>query len=64
MTDDMLALSLQIIGVFNLKYPGHQLLCLFDHSSNHKAFDADALRSTKVAMGWGGKQPILNKSEG
>ena len=36
-----------------------QYLFLFDHSANHEAFAADALRSSVMNKGWGGKQPKL-----
>ena len=36
-----------------------QYLFLFDHSANHEAFAHDALRSSVVNKGWGGKQPKL-----
>ena len=36
-----------------------QYLFLFDHSANHEAFAADALRASVVNKGWGGKQPKL-----
>lgn len=40
-----------------------QYLFLFDHSANHEAFASDALRSSVINKGWGGKQPKLRTSE-
>ena len=39
-----------------------QYLFLFDHSANHEAFASDALRSSVVNKGWGGKQAKLRST--
>jgi len=47
------------IEIFNYKYPDGIAVFIFDCSSAHKAFSADALLAHKMNRGPGGKQPLM-----
>ena len=64
-TDDMIQHVIEVMDGLDAKYGEgrFQYVFLFDHSANHEAFAADALRATSMSKGWGGKQSKLRTTE-
>ncbi|KAF8747109.1 hypothetical protein RHS01_11445 [Rhizoctonia solani] len=62
---DMPQLIAQIkdaIKIFEVKFPGAQMLLFVDQSSAHNAYAADALNAWKMNVTPGGKQPIMHNT--
>lgn len=47
------------VTIFKKQFPTCTGVCLFDNSTNHGAFAADALVATHIGMNPGGKQPKM-----
>ena len=63
-TDDMIYHAVEVMDGLDVKFGKgrFQYLFLFDHSANHEAFATDALRSSVISKGWGGKQAKLRST--
>ena len=59
----MLAQLKQAIKIFDITHPGKQGLFLFDNSTGHNAYAADALLAHKMGCNPSGKQPFLRATE-
>lgn len=57
--DHIIQQTLAAISVFEAAHPDCQALFLFVNATSHSAFGEDALRTSRMNKGWGGKQPHM-----
>ena len=49
----------EVISMYEFRYPGKQLVFIFDWSSGHDKKPVDSVTLAKLRLNFGGKQPVL-----
>ena len=63
-TYDHMSMQLEdCIDILKINYPEFDFIFLFDHSNGHDRLQPDGLSLNKISVKYGGKQPLMRKSQ-